>query len=119
MPYSDPEKRKAAARATAKRAYARDPEKFKARVAIWQAANPERVRANGRKRNGVVDPPGEMRAGLCEICDRPQAKLYLDHDHETGIVRGWLCLTCNTGLGKFQDSVSELQKAIDYLKKPR
>lgn len=59
--------------------------------------------------------------GLCAICNKPPdgerwKKLCIDHDHSTGQVRGLLCSTCNTALGKFQDSQELLQKAIDYLK---
>lgn len=55
-------------------------------------------------------------AGLCKICMRAGGrKLVIDHSHETGKVRGLLCQTCNTALGKFQDNPTILQSAIDYL----
>jgi hypothetical protein len=31
----------------------------------------------------------------CAICGA-ESQLYLDHDHDTGLVRGWLCHVCNT-----------------------
>jgi hypothetical protein len=40
----------------------------------------------------------------------------LDHDHETGEFRGWLCHYCNTNLGRFGDSLDGLQPIIQYLK---
>lgn len=43
----------------------------------------------------------------------------LDHCHETGQFRGWLCANCNIGLGKFYDDPSLLQKAIQYIQKNR
>lgn len=56
----------------------------------------------------------------CAICsshlDFPSRKTHLDHDHKTGEVRGILCSRCNTGLGKFNDSIETLEKAIRYLK---
>lgn len=43
----------------------------------------------------------------------------LDHCHETGQFRGWLCANCNMGLGKFYDDPDLLNKAIQYLQKNR
>ena len=54
----------------------------------------------------------------CEICGEPQRptrKLCVDHDHETGNVRGLLCHNCNLGLGAFQDRILLLISAIEYL----
>ena len=42
-------------------------------------------------------------------------KLYLDHDHQTKVPRGFLCASCNFGLGNFKDNVELLTKAIEYL----
>jgi len=54
----------------------------------------------------------------CEICHRITVKaLALDHDHVTGKSRGYLCNTCNTGLGLFRDSEELLMQAIQYLKR--
>lgn len=52
--------------------------------------------------------------GLCAICDRP-GKLAIDHCHTTNIVRGLLCFSCNTSLGKFEDNIEWLQSAVRYL----
>jgi len=43
----------------------------------------------------------------------------LDHDHETGKVRGVICASCNTGLGQFKDSPTLLQAAFMYVNTPR
>jgi len=52
----------------------------------------------------------------CAICGTVFEKTpHVDHDHETGIVRGLLCLPCNMGLGFFRDSQTNLHKAIEYL----
>ncbi len=58
----------------------------------------------------------------CPICKKKTipgitSKVVLDHNHETGIPRAWICDSCNTGLGRFKDDINLLQCAIDYLKK--
>ena len=47
--------------------------------------------------------------------DNHNKRLYIDHDHETGKVRGLLCLQCNTALGLLKDNPKVLKKALKYL----
>lgn len=57
--------------------------------------------------------------GVCAICgetDKGGKKLNIDHDHNTGQVRGLLCYKCNSGLGSFEDNPRLLNKAVCYLK---
>lgn len=56
----------------------------------------------------------------CPICKKTTipgltSKVVLNHDHKTGKITGWICESCNTGLGRFKDDVGVLQSAIDYL----
>ncbi|MEU5869345.1 endonuclease domain-containing protein [Nonomuraea sp. NPDC047529] len=61
----------------------------------------------------------EERGHQCEICYRTPApgeiRLHLDHDHQTGRFRGFLCSRCNTGLGQLREDVAILHSAIEYL----
>lgn len=56
----------------------------------------------------------------CRICEKHEIdnskNLSVDHNHDTGKVRGLLCDACNRGLGMLKDSPLILQKALDYLK---
>jgi len=64
--------------------------------------------------------------GLCLICGQLETtidkktgkvkRLAVDHSHESGKIRGLLCLRCNMLLGFARDNVSILQKAIEYLR---
>ena len=54
----------------------------------------------------------------CDCCGKPVTRNWqLDHDHETGELRGWLCKMCNTGLGNLGDTLESLNKAVAYLKR--
>ena len=55
--------------------------------------------------------------GKCEICSKKENKLNVDHDHETGEVRGLLCNNCNTGIGLLKDSQDILFQSQVYLLK--
>lgn len=53
---------------------------------------------------GVV-PKGEKRLDV----------LHLDHDHCTGEFRGWLCRSCNLGVGHMRDDADICRRAAAYL----
>ncbi len=57
-----------------------------------------------------------LRAGPCAICGR-EDDLCIDHDHDTGIIRGILCRNCNRALGLIGDNLANVEKAVEYLKK--
>ena len=43
------------------------------------------------------------------------ATICIDHNHQTGVFRGILCLKCNAGIGMFNENTQVLRKAIIYL----
>lgn len=64
----------------------------------------------------------DHQGGRCYICRRgngSRKRLSVDHDHETGMVRGLLDTGCNKWvLGLLRDDTEALQRAIDYLNSP-
>jgi hypothetical protein len=62
-----------------------------------------------------------MQDGHCACCPATESGrandnyLIVDHDHETGDVRGLLCHHCNIMLGGAKDNLSTLQNGITYL----
>lgn len=61
--------------------------------------------------------------GSCAICraDSPGGKhddhFHVDHDHETGKVRGLLCNKCNVALGVFGDNLGGIERVVEYLRR--
>lgn len=51
----------------------------------------------------------------CPICWQVNFNWHIDHNHETGKVRGVLCNKCNMGIGLFDEDPERLRDAADYL----
>ena len=63
----------------------------------------------------------ESQGGGCAICGSVprRQRLAVDHDHNTGFVRGLLCKQCNKNvLGGARDDVEILRRAVAYLDSP-
>ena len=62
----------------------------------------------------------EEQEGKCKICGKHHSeskkRMAVDHNHETGAIRGLLCTNCNTGIGLFLDNPTLIENAINYLK---
>ncbi|MGZ6826061.1 MAG: endonuclease VII domain-containing protein [Mycobacteriales bacterium] len=75
-----------------------------------------------RRRYGLQDGEWDEimldQGDVCAIC-RESPAVHVDHDHDTGEVRGILCFNCNGGLGQFRDRVDIMRNAIDYLERTR
>lgn len=67
----------------------------------------QRLRRNHIKRHG---PP----ISCCSICG--ESDIVFDHCHSTNQFRGWICRSCNTGIGKMGDTWRGVQDRADYLK---
>lgn len=51
---------------------------------------------------------------VCAVCGDGGAA-HVDHDHESGAVRGVLCFNCNRGLGYLGDDLAGMYGLADYL----
>jgi Recombination endonuclease VII len=56
-----------------------------------------------RRSNGEGLPVGKP----CACCQAPMQRPMLDHDHRTGVIRGWLCHNDNLLLGVYRDDPVE------------
>jgi hypothetical protein len=136
MPLADPEARKAYYREYARRAM-QDPEKKKKQREAckkwyekkYKQDDSYRIRKNKMR---VLSKYGlkiedyermlEDQDYKCFIClkpheEKPRKRLHVDHCHKTGKVRGLLCPSCNTSMGKLEDDVCRLKRMIAYLER--
>jgi len=65
-----------------------------------------------------------LQANRCALCDNEftgvgYMKPAVDHDHETGAIRGLLCKRCNLALGQLGDTLAGVMRAVEYLNKTR
>jgi hypothetical protein len=67
-----------------------------------------------RARGIIGDFPTEP-PRACALCGHETTKLNMDHCHSTMHFRGFICPTCNTGLGGLGDTAASVRKALDYL----
>lgn len=110
-------------RASAHRRKAADPTIGRAAGLAYYHRNRDGARdARLRKRYGISLEDYRRveleQDGKCAVCRRPpngHGALHVDHDHDSGHVRGLLCFSCNYAIGAFKDSPTMLQRAIDYL----
>lgn len=74
-------------------------------------------RQRDRKRRGIPADGDYAMPDTCEICDESShdRRLRLDHNHQTGKFRGWLCNRCNRAIGLLLDDLILVAKAAKYL----
>jgi len=120
--------------------YVANPEPVKNRARQWQKENADRHAAWQREYRAqphrkLADRAGHLKRkfgltlaqydellasqnGGCAICgDAPEAgtSLHIDHDHDTGAVRGLLCVRCNNALGQLKEDAQLVRAAAAYL----
>lgn len=83
----------------------------------WKRSMPKKAREEYEKTN-PQPPMGEP--FYCPVCRHTIIRQFkndvvLDHSHETGEIRGWICRMCNNSMGMMEDNVSILKRAIKWL----
>lgn len=110
--------------ASKRRWYEANHERVAASKAAWLAANRDRARDRYLQRHyGItLDEYNALLAsqgGGCRSCGGAPTGRHntfrVDHDHETGQIRGLLCDSCNLAIGKLGDTVEGVEGALDYL----
>lgn len=97
-------------------------EKCRAATKRWELEHPDQLAAYHRQRNYGLTPTQHAallleQDGVCAICCQTPKKWDVDHDHETGRVRGLLCHKCNTAIGLLGDNLTLIHSAQEYLRK--
>lgn len=119
---NDPEYRKrlrTQSETSRKHRYATDP-LYRNRVLAATKAY-QKAHGPAKHRAKLETLAGRPRPSHCEACGRTSQDgkaIHWDHDHITGLFRGWLCVYCNHTLGKFEDDPVLLHKLIAYLEAP-
>lgn len=114
-----------------RRAEAKTPEN-RAKDRAYVARNLDKVRQHARESafrvaygisRSETDRLSASQGGLCAACGRPPldgghcSRLHVDHDHETGKIRGMLCNRCNTALGLLFEDPKSIKGLLTYLEK--
>lgn len=138
MPYADPKKNKEYQLKYQAEYRKTHREKMRAQTKAWAKADPERAHRASynsylKHSYGITLVQYEELLAKqdfkCACCGLPQEKhiydpkcdrarrLFVDHNHLTGHVRGLICYSCNVGLGHLGDSLEGVLKAVAYLER--
>ena len=104
--------------------YRNNPAKNLAASKQWRLDNPEKKKQCDRtgllrreyglsmsEYNQMISDAG----GLCALCCELSDKLYVDHNHTTGKVRGLVCSRCNMLMGHLETNGYLVQRALVYI----
>lgn len=106
---------KVCATKTAMEKYERD--KVKLNLARMDAATKDRYGITTEEKRALA----AYQENVCAVCgsadtqNQKYGDWFVDHNHETGEIRGLLCALCNFALGNVRDSKAILLAMISYL----
>ncbi|MGA8903747.1 MAG: endonuclease domain-containing protein [Candidatus Bathyarchaeia archaeon] len=86
----------------------------------WRRTHPY---AGAKHRYGITEDEYHKMAAeqkqRCRICGRTPKTLTIDHNHETGKVRGLLCRRCNLVVGILENKNTNMPAILAYLESYR
>lgn len=101
-----------------------------ARVRKYRTENPEKIRDLKLRQAYKItaeeyDKKHNQQNGVCAACGKPEktvwrgrvVRLAVDHNHQTGQIRGLLCMFCNRALGLLMDDIKIISGLLKYRKK--
>lgn len=93
--------------------YARPEVKARHKKSVWRYMLRTKYGLTPEQHDAMVKAQG----GLCAICRSEFGRNgpRVDHNHETGVVRGLLCHPCNVSIGLLRESPETLWRAAEYL----
>lgn len=80
-----------------------------------------KVENNQLRQFGITTSDALRITNVCHVCEKDlnlTGRVCIDHDHNTGKVRGILCMSCNSGIGKLGDNKEGLERALRYISNP-
>lgn len=100
-----------------------------ARQRAYRKKNPDIVKRSRLKyqfgmEHGEYDRLHADQGGVCAACGDEETAhnqygllpLAVDHDHDTGEIRGLLCMRCNIAVGHLRNDPDRAQKVANYLR---
>lgn len=84
----------------------------------WKANNRERARYLNARSNYKIKYGLEydevVKYGTCPLCLVKDKRLVCDHDHKSGLFRGFICYKCNNVLSHIENK-EKMQRIRKYL----
>lgn len=85
----------------------------------------KKIKLNAKEKKAYILANPRPKIGesfTCPLCHKSfvrqfQNDVVLDHSHIDGSIRGWVCSSCNTSIGKFGEDIGTLERAIEWIKK--